>query len=290
MAQSPPNEILQEIFKHFVNDIDYLHSCLLVNKIWSSNVVPILWNRPFHLLYNSHLSHQIITTYLSCLDKEERSKLDLNGISRSLSSSQYSSCSSDSSLSSTFDMTLSYPIIPSHPPTYNYPSFLRHLSYFSFVASIQEWCAVNNNWNPYAMRKIVQALFRLFAKFSPGLETLVFVMDMDTDMDIAANGLMLFDENHDDFDETFGSIATANPALTVKRNLSILLEPIVCNWISHIKEIELAGDFVIDQNFPVLLTICKDLKKVSHKLIMIDDKICKTLTSFLTHSPPFSLI
>src|SRR5256885_9002050 len=121
MAQSPPNEILQEIFKYIVNDIDYLHSCLLVNKIWSSNVVPILWNRPFHLLllHNSHLSHQIISTYLSCLDKEERLKLDLNGISRSLSSS--SSCLSDSSFSSsysssfssssssTFDLPLSYP-------------------------------------------------------------------------------------------------------------------------------------------------------------------------------------
>jgi hypothetical protein len=255
MAQSPPNEILQEIFKYIVNDIDHLHSCLLVNKIWSSNVVPILWNRPFHLLllHNNHLSHQIISTYLSCLDKDERSKLDLNGITRSLSSS---SCSSDSSLSSpNFEFPLSpYPVISSHPPTYNYPSFLRHLSYFSFVASIQEWCAVHNNWNPYAIRKIVQALFRLFAKFSPSLETLVFVMDMDN----ITNGLMLFNDNYHDFN---GS------TLVTKRNLSILRESIVRNWISHIKEIELAGDFVIDQNFPVLLTICKDLKKVSIYLI-----------------------
>ncbi|CAB5320001.1 unnamed protein product [Rhizophagus irregularis] len=258
MAQSPPNEILQEIFKYIVNDIDHLHSCLLVNKIWCSNVVPILWNRPFHLLllHNNHLSHQIISTYLSCLDKDERSKLDLNGITRSLSSS--SSCSSDSSFSfspssSNFELPLSsYHIIPSRPPTHNYPSFLRHLSYFSFVASIQEWCAVHNNWNPYAIRKIVQALFRLFAKFSPSLETLVFVMDMDN----ITNGLMLFDDNYHDF----------NGTLVTKRNLSILRESIVRNWISHIKEIELAGDFVIDQNFPVLLTICKDLKKMEIRL------------------------
>ncbi|CAG8499836.1 17185_t:CDS:2 [Funneliformis caledonium] len=269
MAQSPPNEILQEIFKHFVNDIDYLHSCLLVNKIWSSNVVPVLWNRPFHLLLHNHinLSHQIISTYLACLDNEERSKLDINGISRSYYSSQLSSqsspCSFDSSLSTIFDLPLSYSVIPSHPPTYNYPSFLRHLSYFSFIASVQEWCAVNNNWNPYAMRKIVQALFRLFAKFSPGLETLVFVMDMDMSLDLAANGLLLFDENHHDFD---GVITSANSTLNVKRNWSILLDPIVCNWMSHIKEIELAGDFVIDQNFPVLLTICKNLKKMEIRL------------------------
>lgn len=220
MSQSPPNEILQEIFNNFVNDICSLHSCLLVNKIWSINVVAILWNRPFHYI---SLSSQIISTYLSCLEKEKRLELDLKKKFRSLS------FSSDSSNS----------------PTYNYPSFLRHLSYFSFICSIQEWCIVHHNGNHSALIKIIQALFRLFAKFSSSLETLVFVMDMDD--------LMLFNENHQGYFGNFPSV-----------NSSILREPIVCNWISHIKEIELAGDFVIDQNFPVLLTICKDLKKVRY--------------------------
>lgn len=228
-AQSPPHDILNEIFNHFINDIKDLHSFLFVNKIWSSNVVTILWNRPFHLLLhnNINLSHQIISTYLSCLDKEERSKLVNNDLSLSFSS---------------------------HPPSYNYSSFLRHLSYFSFVASIQEWCIVHNNCNVCSLLKIIQALFRLFSKSSPSLETLIFGMDLN------------IPNVSQDFNITIHS-----PFTTIR----ILHESIVLNWISHIKEIELAGDFVIDKSFPVLLNICKDLKKVNINLSFI---------TFLYHS------
>ena len=51
----------------------------------------------------------------------------------------------------------------------------------------------------------------------------------------------VFDENH----ETLGAIISVNPMLAIKRNLN-LVNPLY-NWIS-----------------PVLLTICKDLVKVSY--------------------------
>ena len=210
MAKSLPYEILQEIFKHFINDIIFLHSCLLVNKDWCNNAVIILWKRPFHLLIKSH---KIISTYLSCfayLDREERLQLEIPDYS-------------------IFGL-------PLNPPTYNYTSLLRNLSYLPFIFSIQEWCIAHNKLNHLT---IIQALFRLFAKFSPSLKTLVFEMNMDT----IANDLMLF---NGDF------------------SLYILREPIVRNWISHIEEIDLAGYFFIDTNFLYLLTICKDLKKVSY--------------------------
>ncbi|RGB21512.1 hypothetical protein C1646_777822 [Rhizophagus diaphanus] len=44
MPQFLPNELLQEIFKNDSQNIKFLHSCLLVNKSWSVNVIPILYN------------------------------------------------------------------------------------------------------------------------------------------------------------------------------------------------------------------------------------------------------
>lgn len=55
------DEIWHKIFKYGYNDIEFLYSCLLVNKIWSSNVVPILWKQPFKIL--SRHSYKLISTY-----------------------------------------------------------------------------------------------------------------------------------------------------------------------------------------------------------------------------------
>jgi len=142
---------------------------------------------------SNYLSYQIISTYLSCLDEEEISKLDLNETSGSLS-------------------------LFSHKPTYNYPSFLRHLSYSSFFASILEWCVVHNNLNPNALQKIVQVLFLLFAKFSSNLETLAFVMDVDDN--IAQD----FNRSYRTFGNNYSSI---NSTVNSKRNLPILRKSIM---------------------------------------------------------------
>jgi hypothetical protein len=205
-----PNEILQKIYKYNFDDVRTLHSCLLVNKLWCNNVVPILWNRPFHLLlliYNKKYnkkSYEIISTYLSCLDKEKMSKLTLTTASK---------------------------LTQNNKPCYNYPSFLLHLSYYTFIVSIQEWCAVYEN---YSSTKIIQSLFRLFANFSPGLITLEFAT------------------SEIDFD----NFNTINSTLS-------LCDSIVQNWMSNVSELELAGNFVIDHNFPSLFKKCKNIKKVS---------------------------
>jgi len=214
MAQFLSVEILQEIFKHFDNDINRLHSCLFVNKIWSMNVVSLLWNRPFHLLLqnNFKLSHRIISTYIISLDKEESSKF------------------------------FSRFVIP-ESPFYCYPYFLRHLSYFSFLASIQEWCILYNYKDVHSLS---EAIFHLFANISPKLESLEFTFDL---------------ENFHDFND-FRDFSSVNTYHSVKKDSSIFYKPIVRNWISHISEIELAGDFIIDENFCSLLYICKDLTKV----------------------------
>ncbi|CAG8481498.1 19019_t:CDS:2, partial [Racocetra fulgida] len=185
MLRPPPSEILYEIFKHFENDPDNLRSCVLVNRTWCANAIQILWNKPFHLLLSRSLdsSHHLISTYLSCLSPDERHNLDLLTFPQTYSLSSSFSFITSKSYSS---------------PTFNYPSFLRHLAYYPLTASVQEWCVINNlntSDNNPIMQKIIHVL-----------------------------------------------------------------------WVGSVKEIELAGDFACDQDFPILMQICRHLKKIDVRL------------------------
>ncbi|CAG8507988.1 23837_t:CDS:2 [Cetraspora pellucida] len=234
MLRPPPSEILYEIFKHFENDPDYLHSCVLVNRAWCANAVQILWNKPFHLLLSRNLdsSHYLISTYLSCLSPDERHNLDLLTFPQTYS------------LSSSFSFIISKSY---SSPTFSYPSFLRHLAYYPLAASVQDWCIINNlntSENNPIMQKIIHALFRLFAKYSPGLDSLSFVMDMDIDI---KHGLNYFD-------------------LKLNYHVSTLRDQSVRKWVGSVKEIEVAGDFAYDQDFTTLMQICRHLKKMEVRL------------------------
>ncbi|CAG8688920.1 27396_t:CDS:2 [Gigaspora margarita] len=234
MLRPPPSEILHEIFKHFENEPDYLHSCILVNRAWCANAIQLLWNKPFHLLLNKNLdsSHHLISTYLSCLNSDERHSLDLLVFPP------------PSSLSTSFSFITSKNY---SPPTFSYPSFLRHLAHFPLTTSVQEWCFINNlntSDNNPIMQKIIHALFKLFAKYSPNLESISFVMDMDDDI---KNGLNYFD-------------------LKLNCHISTLRDPNVRRWVGMVKEIEFAGDFACDQDFPTLMQICRHLKKMEVRL------------------------
>ncbi|CAG8462889.1 31228_t:CDS:1 [Racocetra persica] len=72
-----PAEIMRVIFKH-VNEESRqdLISCLLVDKFWCSNVLPLLWNRPFDIVSRDN-RHKLIRTYISCLEEDERRNLSL---------------------------------------------------------------------------------------------------------------------------------------------------------------------------------------------------------------------
>jgi hypothetical protein len=137
MAQIFPCELLQKIFNNESHNIKFLHSCLLVNKHWSSNAIPILWNRPFHLMMHRRkkYSHLIIFTCLNSLEKQ------------------------------TF---------------YNYHSFLRHLSFFSFLASVQEYCNLLLNGNvPFNLQDPKEILL-LFVNSTPMLESLEFTFEFES--------------------------------------------------------------------------------------------------------------
>jgi hypothetical protein len=120
---SIPVEIFRHVFRHFSDDKRSLYSCLLVNKIWCGIAVSFLWRDPFY--YIKGTSESLITTYLSCLDLNEREILIKSGI----------------------DIKLLF----ERKPTFEYAEFLRNLKYVDFYESSSVWLQsitkeeINNN-------------------------------------------------------------------------------------------------------------------------------------------------
>src|SRR5688572_8117613 len=108
---SIPVEIFRHVFGHFSDDKRSLYSCLLVNKIWCGIAVSILWSNPFK--YINGTSASLITTYLSCLDLNEREIL----------------------IKSEIDLKLLF----EKKPTFEYAEFLRRLKYEDFYDSSLVW-------------------------------------------------------------------------------------------------------------------------------------------------------
>ncbi|CAG8597540.1 8556_t:CDS:1, partial [Dentiscutata erythropus] len=71
-----PEESMKIIFRH-VNEESRqdLISCLLVDKYWCSNALPLLWNRPFDIVSRDN-RHKLVRTYISCLEEEEKCNLN----------------------------------------------------------------------------------------------------------------------------------------------------------------------------------------------------------------------
>ncbi|CAG8446600.1 1718_t:CDS:2 [Diversispora eburnea] len=71
-----PADCLIEIFSYLEDDQKTLQSCVLVNKLWCENSVPVLWAQPF----NDVTPSSIIDIYMSCLTEAGRTYLIDNGI------------------------------------------------------------------------------------------------------------------------------------------------------------------------------------------------------------------
>ncbi|CAG8544158.1 39244_t:CDS:2 [Gigaspora margarita] len=126
MLTSIPPEIYQNIFKDL--DTDSLYSVILVNRIWCSNAISILWQNPLELLYQNDDSEyfetdvkSVIKTYISCLPKESKLMLSFTDLCIDL-------LTSSSSI-----------------PTFNYPSFLHTLNYVLLSDSVNRIIKDNAN-------------------------------------------------------------------------------------------------------------------------------------------------
>ncbi|RIB19241.1 hypothetical protein C2G38_1280498 [Gigaspora rosea] len=124
MITSIPPEIYQNIFKDL--DTDSLYSVILVNRIWCSNAISILWQNPLELLYQNDDSEyfetdvkSVIKTYISCLPKESKLMLSFTD--------------------------LCIDLLTSSIPTFNYPSFLHTLNYVLLSDSVNRIIKDNAN-------------------------------------------------------------------------------------------------------------------------------------------------
>ncbi|KAF0557219.1 RNI-like protein [Gigaspora margarita] len=66
-----PNECLHGIFSNIKGQHNNLFSCLLVNRQWCVNVLPILWNE-LDVFWN----WKLVRTCLLALNSEERAQLE----------------------------------------------------------------------------------------------------------------------------------------------------------------------------------------------------------------------
>ncbi|CAI2178774.1 19407_t:CDS:1 [Funneliformis geosporum] len=134
---SIPVEIFRQVFEHFLKDKHSLFSCILVNKTWCEIVVSILWSEPFQIIKEP--SATLITTYLSCLDVNEREILIKSGIDLSN--------------------------LLKRKPSFEYASFLRHLKYVDFYESSSAWLP-DSNKDSTKIFTITRELCKLFIKCS----------------------------------------------------------------------------------------------------------------------------
>ncbi|CAG8517333.1 5381_t:CDS:1 [Ambispora leptoticha] len=77
---SLPSEVLRKIFKCFYNDPKTLQKLLTINRQWSREAAPLLWNNPFQFIRKTKNEYIFIDTCISCLDLDAQQKLRDFGI------------------------------------------------------------------------------------------------------------------------------------------------------------------------------------------------------------------
>jgi hypothetical protein len=169
-----PTECMQQILKYVDDQENGLYSCLLVNKYWCKNVLPILWASPFQgsfiishwVLATSNLkstlskkainqlnNYKIIDTFISCLDNKEFNYLN-----------------------SLFQKFYSINFRISKKPLINYSSFLQELSYNEFENTIYIYLMrkFKDKYKEQQILVMATSLMKLFLKESTNLRVINF--------------------------------------------------------------------------------------------------------------------
>ncbi|CAI2178657.1 9819_t:CDS:2 [Funneliformis geosporum] len=110
-------DILPIIFECLVKTCDQenlksLYHCVLVNRNWCQNAIPVLWANPFRFLTEDRKAiTEVILMYMACLDENKKKELFLGA---------------------------KIPKEVAKTPMFNYPSYLKILDYWELVNSINE--------------------------------------------------------------------------------------------------------------------------------------------------------
>ncbi|RIA79745.1 hypothetical protein C1645_840013, partial [Glomus cerebriforme] len=107
-------EVTSNIIQNFHNDINSLHSCILVNRIFCQIAIPLLWEDPFSVKYRENLSYHFIDIYLLFLNDNDKIKI-INQINFHK-----------------FDLNL-------YKPLFHYPSLLKTLNFLRVQLHVINW-------------------------------------------------------------------------------------------------------------------------------------------------------
>src|ERR1043165_1944639 len=79
-----PIDCLNDILENLEKDKTSLRSCLLVNRLWCTVTVRILWRNVWEFIrgrYDQRTSSSILGTFIACLPNESKNLLSINKIS-----------------------------------------------------------------------------------------------------------------------------------------------------------------------------------------------------------------
>ncbi|CAG8765047.1 21688_t:CDS:1, partial [Racocetra persica] len=133
-----PGECLYEIFLYLKNDNDSLFNCLMVNRNWCRQAIPLLWRKPFRKHPDVTMPFLLIRTYLSCLSDSAKKRLSAAGCRhRAL---------------------LSKPLFP-------YPLYLRELDFAELDYALDIWLSygLEYEYEPPTLRHVLSTeVYNLF--------------------------------------------------------------------------------------------------------------------------------
>ncbi|EXX51805.1 uncharacterized protein OCT59_000361 [Rhizophagus irregularis] len=102
-------ELIDDIIQYFHYDYKTLHSCILVNRLWCSLAIPLLWENPFS---SPTKNYHCIEIYLHYLNDDDKTKLN--------------------------EYVIHNELFPTNT-LFNYPKFIQHLNTYEVYNSIEEW-------------------------------------------------------------------------------------------------------------------------------------------------------
>ncbi|CAB4390402.1 unnamed protein product [Rhizophagus irregularis] len=176
-SRNIPPECLKNIIE-FVKEgpNPNLYSCMLVNREWMKNCLPLLWNRPFDISIPVQNGTKLMNTYISCLDEIQKQYLIDNDIY----------------------------LRQNRTPQINYPAYLRELDYEIFEKYTRFWL-IENIYSDRAsdldtiaeslesteieytnnqLKKLLPCLFSMFIEKSNNLTHFSFYSDGEMCLDI----------------------------------------------------------------------------------------------------------
>ncbi|CAJ0888285.1 17574_t:CDS:2 [Entrophospora sp. SA101] len=125
-------DCLRIVLKELEEDKDTLYSCLLVNKLWCELTVEVLWSQPFRITRSSP-SSKLIEIYMRFLSAEQIQKIKQETGTLLINEEEYND---DYDY---FGATVFLPM-------FDYPIFLKNLSYLDLYISVSKWFNLYDKW------------------------------------------------------------------------------------------------------------------------------------------------